>query len=99
MAVTAALGTESVFTLCGLVRSGYWSTVLPHGFQEMLSGAPRVVAIPFDEVTTTHTLGIVVPDRDPPIPTVVALMDSLVGLDWSAAAGHPDPATTRSGWV
>ncbi len=93
--MTPALETNSVFTLCGLVRSGYWSTVLPHGFQEMLSGAPRVVAIPFDEVTTTAHVRDRHPDRVPPIPTVVALMDSLVGLDWSAAAGHPDPATTR----
>lgn len=95
VSVTPALETNSVFTLCGLVRSGYWSSILPHGFQEMLSGAPSVVTIPFEEVTGTHTVGLVIPDRDPPIPTVVALMDSLAGLDWSAAAGHPEPATTR----
>ncbi len=95
VSVTPGLETNSVFTLCALVRAGYWSSVLPHGFQAMLSGAPRVVAIPFDEATATHTLGLLVPDRDPPIPAVVALVDSLSGLDWSAAAGHPEPATTR----
>ena len=93
--VTPALETNSVYTLCSLVRGGYWSSVLPHGFQAMLSGAPHVAAIPIDEPSAAHTVGLVIPDRDPPIPAVAALVDSLTGLDWSAAAGHPEPATTR----
>jgi len=92
--VTPALETNSVFTLCSLVRGGYWSTVLPDGFQAMLSGTPTVAAIPVDE-PSSHTVGLVIPDRDPPIPAVAALVESLTGLDWSDAAGHPEPATTR----
>jgi hypothetical protein len=60
----------------------------------MLSGTPQVAAIPIDE-PSAHTVGLVIPDRDPQIPAVSALVDSLIGLDWSDAAGHPEPATTR----
>jgi DNA-binding transcriptional LysR family regulator len=93
--VTPALETNSVFTLCSLVRAGYWSSVLPDGFQALLSGAPGVAAVPLEGPAVGHMVGLVIPDRDPPIPTVVALVDSLAGLDWSAATGHPEPATTR----
>lgn len=93
--VTPTLETNSVFTLCSLVRTGHWSSVLPDGFQAMLSRAPRVAAIPIDEPSAAHTVGLVIPDRDPPLPAVAALVDSLTGLDWSDAAGHPEPATTR----
>ncbi len=94
VSVTPALETNSVFALCSLVLAGYWSSVLPHGFQAMLSGASRVAAVPIDE-PGAHTVGLVIPDRDPPIPAVTALVDSLTGLDWSDAAGHPEPPTTR----
>ncbi|MGH7498214.1 MAG: LysR family transcriptional regulator [Gemmatimonadales bacterium] len=82
-----ALETNSVFVLCALVRSGYWSSVLPHGFLPMLSGAGGISIIPLEGAAAAHTVGLVVSDRDPLPPTVTALLDSLAGLDWSPAAG------------
>lgn len=93
--VAPAVESNSVYALCTLVRAGYWSTVLPHGFQAILSGTPRVVAIAIDEPSAAHTVGLVIPDRDPTAPVVAALVDSLTGLDWSEAAGYPEPPTTR----
>jgi DNA-binding transcriptional LysR family regulator len=83
-----ALETNSVFTLCALVRSGYWSSILPHGFTPMLSGAEGIAMVPLEGSAAAHTVGLVVPDRDPLPPTVVALLDSLSGLDWSPAEGR-----------
>lgn len=85
--VDPALETNSVLTLCALVRSGYWSSVLPHGFLPMLSGAAGVAVVPLEEPAAAHTVGLVVPDRDPLPPTVTALLESLSGLDWSSAEG------------
>jgi DNA-binding transcriptional LysR family regulator len=82
-----ALETNSVFTLCTLLRSGYWSSILPHGFIPMLSGATGVVIIPLEGSHVAHTVGLVIPDREALPPAVTALLDIVAGLDWSAAAG------------
>ena len=83
-----ALETNSVFTLCTLVRSGYWSSVLPHGFLPLLSGAQGIAVLPLEGPPAGHTVGLVVSDRDPLPPTATALLDILDGLDWSSAAGQ-----------
>lgn len=85
--VRPALETNSVFTLCALVRSGYWSSVLPHGFLSMLSGADGLAVVPLEGPAAAHTVGLVVPAREPLAPTVTILVELLQGLDWSPAAG------------
>jgi len=87
MVVHPAFETNSVFTLCALVRSGYWSSVLPHGFLPMLSGAENVAILPLEGPPATHMVGVVVSDRDPLQPTATALLDVLTGLDWSMVEG------------
>jgi DNA-binding transcriptional LysR family regulator len=84
--VQPALETNSVFTLCALVRSGYWSSVLPHGFLPLLSGNDGVAILELDGPPAAHTVGVVVPDRDPLQPTATALLEVLSGLDWSTVA-------------
>ena len=86
--VSPTLETNSVFTLCTLVRSGYWSSVLPHGFLPMLSGAEGVAIVPLEGPAAAHTVGLVVPDRDPLPPTVTVLLDLIGDLDWSSVAGR-----------
>jgi DNA-binding transcriptional LysR family regulator len=88
--VEAALETNSVFTLCALVRAGHWSSVLPTGFLPLLTGVDGVAILELQRPPTGHTVGVVVSDRDPLQPTAVALLDALTGLDWSAVAG-PSP--------
>jgi DNA-binding transcriptional LysR family regulator len=85
--VEPAFETNSVFTLCALVRSGYWSSVLPYGFLPMLSGAEAVAIVPLEGPKAAHTVGVVVSDRDPLQPTATALLDVLRGLDWSPVGG------------
>ncbi|HET7424247.1 MAG TPA: LysR family transcriptional regulator [Gemmatimonadales bacterium] len=85
--VAPTLETNSVFTLCALVRSGYWSSFLPHGFLPLLSGVEEVAILPLEGPAAAHTVGVVVSDRDPLQPTATALLDVLAGLDWSAVEG------------
>jgi DNA-binding transcriptional LysR family regulator len=87
VSVSPTLETDSVFTLCALVRSGYWSSVLPHGFLPALSGAAGVAIVPLEGPRAAHTVGLVVPERDPLSPAVAVLVELVRGLDWSAAAG------------
>jgi DNA-binding transcriptional LysR family regulator len=88
VAVQPALETNSVFTLCALVRSGYWSSVLPYGFLPHLSAADGVAILPLEGPAAAHTVGVVVSDRDPLQPTATALLDVLTGLDWSPIEGR-----------
>jgi DNA-binding transcriptional LysR family regulator len=85
--VRPALETNSVFTLCALLRSGYWSSVLPYGFLPMLSGAEGLAVVPLEGPAAAHTVGLVVPAREPLPPTVTILLDLLKDLDWSPASG------------
>jgi DNA-binding transcriptional LysR family regulator len=87
VSVSPTLETDSVFTLCALVRSGYWSSVLPRGFLAALSGAAGVAIVPLEGPRAAHTVGLVVPERDPLSPAVAVLVELVRGLDWSAAAG------------
>jgi DNA-binding transcriptional LysR family regulator len=89
--VEPALETNSVFTLCALVRSGYWSSVLPYGFLPLLTGMEAVAILPLEHPTASHTVGVVVSDREPLQPTATALLDVLAGLDWSSVAGLAVP--------
>jgi len=84
VAVQAAVETNSVFTLCALVRAGYWSSILPYGFLPVLSGIEGVAIL---ELEGSHTVGIVVSERDPLQPTATALLDVLSGVDWSPVSG------------
>ena len=68
-----------MFTLCALVRSGYWSSVLPHGFLPMLSGAEGIAVVPLEGPSAAHTVGLVVPARDPLPPTVTVLLELWTG--------------------
>ena len=89
--VEPALETNSVFTLCALVRSGYWSSVLPYGFLPLLSGLDAVAVLPLQQPTATHMVGVVVSDRSPLQPTATALLDVLAGLDWLSVEGAAVP--------
>jgi DNA-binding transcriptional LysR family regulator len=84
--VRPALETNSVFTLCVMVRAG-WSSVLPYGFLPLLDGARDVAILPLEEPAAAHTVGVVLSERSPLAPTAAALLEVLDGLDWSALAG------------
>ena len=78
--IHASLETNSLLTLWSHLRSGHWSTVVPHTF--LLLGADcRIEAIPLVEPEASHLIGLVASDRDPLPPVAQAVLDLARGLD------------------
>jgi DNA-binding transcriptional LysR family regulator len=77
----ASVETNSVLTLWAHVRSGAWSTVLPHPFLYMFGQPEGLKAIPLDPGAHDHTIGLVVPDRDPLTPSARELLQLAEKLD------------------
>lgn len=88
-APTVAIETNSVLALVEHVRSGCWSSVIPHTFLDVLglnSGTPSgFVVVPLVEPDAAHTVGIVLNERDPLPPLARALLTSSHGNDVSRA--------------
>lgn len=64
--------TNSPLALLSLLRTGRWSTVLPTSYLGMLDAG--LAAIPLVEPEVTHTIGLVVAEREPLQPLAGALM-------------------------
>jgi DNA-binding transcriptional LysR family regulator len=76
----ASLETNSLLTLWGHVRSGHWSSVVPHSFL-LLGQTAGLTAIPLVEPEASHLIGLVASDRDPLPPVARALLDLAERLD------------------
>jgi DNA-binding transcriptional LysR family regulator len=66
--------TNSVLTLCSHVRSGQWSSVLPQCFFPLFGDGPELRALPLVEPDVAHSVGLVVPDREPLTPSARQLV-------------------------
>jgi DNA-binding transcriptional LysR family regulator len=65
--------TNSVMALCSHIRTGEWSTVLPHNFLWVFGAPPGMLALPLVAPIRTHTVGLVVRDQEPLSPLVRAI--------------------------
>ena len=65
--------TNSVMTLCSHIRTGAWSSVLPHNFLWVFGTPQGMLALPLADPVRTHAVGLVVRDREPSSPLVSAL--------------------------
>lgn len=70
----ASVETNSVLTLWAHVRSGAWSTILPHPFLYLFGEPEGLRAVPLEQSAGDHTIGLVVPDRDPLTPSARELL-------------------------
>ncbi|MBS4045593.1 MAG: LysR family transcriptional regulator [Alphaproteobacteria bacterium] len=68
------LESNSMIVLFSHVRTGQWASVMPEKLAETLGLTERLRAIPIVEPDAVHTIGLVVPDRDPMSPLAVALV-------------------------
>lgn len=66
--------TNSVMTLCSHIRTGVWSSVLPHNFLWVFGTPPGMIALPLVEPERTFTIGVVVRRQDPVAPLVDAFV-------------------------
>jgi DNA-binding transcriptional LysR family regulator len=89
-----AVETDSVLSLVAHVRSGEWSSVVPHTFlgllglgrQDATFGGLR--AIPLVEPEAEQAIGLVVNEREPLPPLVRALVDVAYQTDLSGQLGR-----------
>jgi DNA-binding transcriptional LysR family regulator len=68
------LESNSMIVLYSHVRTGRWASVMPEKLASTLGLTDRVRAIPIVDPEATHTVGLVVPHREPMTPLALALV-------------------------
>lgn len=88
--------TNSVLALVAHVRSGRWSSVIPHTFLGLLGGDATAgsgfSAVPLVEPEASHAVGVVLDERDPLPPLARALLKSARATDVSKVLDRELPA-------
>ncbi len=73
LTVAPTLESNSMIVLFTHVRTGRWACVMPALLAKSLGLTENVRSIPILQPETKHSIGLVVPDRDPLTPSVNAL--------------------------
>ncbi|MPZ39415.1 MAG: LysR family transcriptional regulator [Rhizobiales bacterium] len=73
-AVQPTLESDSMILLFAHVRTGRWASVMPARLAETLGLTATIRAIPIVEPEAVHTIGLVVPPREPLTPLAAALV-------------------------
>jgi DNA-binding transcriptional LysR family regulator len=68
------LESNSMILLFAHVRTGRWASVMPAKLAETLGLTQTIRAIPIVDPEAVHTVGLVVPAREPTTPLVAALV-------------------------
>ena len=68
------LESDSMILLFSHVRTGRWASVMPSKIAETLGLTETIRAIPIVEPEAVHTIGLVVPAREPMTPLNAALV-------------------------
>jgi DNA-binding transcriptional LysR family regulator len=82
------LESNSMIVLFAHVRTGQWASVMPEKLAETLGLTETIRAIPITEPEAVHTIGLVVPPREPMTPLAAALVAEArrIGSDLSIEA-------------
>jgi DNA-binding transcriptional LysR family regulator len=72
--VAPTLESNSIVVLFAHVRTGRWASVMPSKLAEVLGLTETVRAIPIVDPPVTHSVGLVVPNRNPLTPLIHALV-------------------------
>lgn len=87
----AALETDSLTVLATHIRTGQWSSIVPRRLAEMLGTPSSVKAIPLVDPVVSHTIGVVVPAREPMTPLTAAFFNEAARLAGVLQAGEKPP--------
>ncbi|WP_082513062.1 LysR family transcriptional regulator [Methylobacterium sp. Leaf125] len=68
------LESNSMIVLMSHVRTLHWSSIMPAALTDALGPMPGLRTIPIVEPDIAHTIGLVVPQREPATPMVAALV-------------------------
>jgi DNA-binding transcriptional LysR family regulator len=74
------LESNSMIVLFSHVRTGRWASVMPAILAETLGLTGAVRSIPIVAPAAVHTIGLIVPDREPMTPTTAALVAEALKL-------------------
>ena len=69
------LESDSMILLFSHVRTGRWASVMPAKLAETLGLTETIRAIPIVQPEAVHTIGLVVPSREPMMPITAALVE------------------------
>lgn len=72
--VAPTLESDSIIVLFAHVRTGKWASVMPAKLAEVLGLTEKVRSIPIVEPEVMHSIGLVVPHRNPLTPLINALV-------------------------
>ncbi|MDD2877185.1 MAG: LysR family transcriptional regulator [Acidiphilium sp.] len=72
--IQPALESNSIVVLVSHVQTGQWACVLPEKLAQIFGLTAKLRAIPIIEPEVVHTVGLVLPDREPMSPLAAALM-------------------------
>jgi DNA-binding transcriptional LysR family regulator len=72
--VAPTLESDSIVVLFAHVRTGRWASVMPAKLAEVLGLTEKVRAIPIVDPDVAHSIGLVVPHRNPLTPLINALV-------------------------
>lgn len=87
------LESNSMIVLFSHVRTGRWASVMPEKLADTLGLTERLRSIPIVEPDVVHSIGLIVPNREPMTPLVAALVAEAKLL---ATAGELSPAAPAS---
>ena len=71
---TPTFESNSMIVLFSHVRTGRWASVMPAILAETLGLTGAVRAVPIVEPAAVHTIGLIVPDREPMTPATAAFV-------------------------
>jgi len=78
------LESNSLIVLYDHVRSGRWATIMPEKLAATLGVTAPLKAVPLVDPDAVHEIGLVVPQREPIIPVVAALVAEAKRLNLDA---------------
>jgi DNA-binding transcriptional LysR family regulator len=84
------LQSNSMILLFSHVRTGRWASIMPQRLADTLGLTDRVRAIPIVEPRASHTVGLVVPHREPMTPLVAALVSEAKKISTALLGEEPD---------
>jgi DNA-binding transcriptional LysR family regulator len=85
------LESNSMIVLFAHIRTGKWASIMPAMLAETLGLTQNVRSIPIVEPKATHTVGLVVPHREPVTPLIAALVAEARQLQTELARPPAEP--------
>ena len=76
----AAMQTNSTLVMSAMVAGGRWSSIMPPVLIEAMPFADGLISLPIVDPVMTHSVGLVVPDREPATALAKALRAAAASL-------------------